>query len=69
MKTSLESIKIEMTFEDGKQLRKQLLAMINDIKGMSESLLNYFDEASLREAYPKVNEFLQAINVSDELPF
>ena len=48
MKTSLESIKIEMTYEDGKQLKEQLLAMINDIKGMSEALSGYFDEANLR---------------------
>jgi hypothetical protein len=69
MKTSLETIKIEMTYEDGKQLKEQLLSMINDIKGMSESLSGYFDEANLRETYPKVNEFLQVINVRCELPF
>lgn len=69
MKASLESIKIEMTYEDGKQLKEQLLAMINDIKGMSEGLTSYFDEANLRETYPKVNEFLNVINVRDELHF
>ena len=69
MKTSLESIKIEMTYEDGKQLKEQLLAMINDIKGMSEALTSYFEEAKLRETYPKVNEFLNVINVRDDLPF
>ncbi len=69
MKTSLESIKIEMTYEDGKQLKEQLLAMINDIKGMSEALTGYFEEAKLRETYPKVNEFLEVINVRDDLPF
>ncbi len=69
MKTSFESIKIEMTYEDGKQLKEQLLAMINDIKGMSEALSGYFDEVKLRETYPKVNEFLNVINVRDDLPF
>ena len=69
MKTSLESIKIEMTYEDGKQLKEQLLAMINDMKGMSEALPCYIAEAKIRETYPKVNEFLQVINVRDELPF
>lgn len=69
MKASLESIKIEMTYEDGKQLKEQLFAMINDIRGMSEAFGGYFDEAKLRETYPKVNEFLQVINVRDELPF
>jgi len=69
MKTSFESIKIEMTHEDGKQLKEQLLAMINDIKGMSEALSGYFDEVKLRETYPKVNEFLNVINVRDDLPF
>lgn len=69
MKTTLESIKIEMTYEDGKQLKKQLASMIKEIKGMSEALMGYFDEANLRETYPKVNEFLGIINVRDELPF
>ena len=69
MKASLETIKIEMTYEDGKQLKEQLLSMINDIKGMSESLSGYFDEANLRETYPKVNEFLQVVNVRCALPF
>ncbi len=69
MKTSLESIKIEMTYEDGKQLKEQLLAMINAVKGMSEALTGHFEEAKLRETYPKVNEFLNVINVRDDLPF
>jgi hypothetical protein len=69
MKTSLESIKIVMTYEDGKQLQEQLLALIHDVEGMSESLHGFFDEARLMKTYPKVNEFLQVINVSNELPF
>ena len=60
------AITIVLAFSSSK---KQLLAMINDIKGMSEALTGYFDEAKLRETYPKVNEFLQVINVRDDLPF
>lgn len=69
MKASIDTIKIEMTYTDGLELRDQLRSMINDISHMSESLTGYFDEANLRELYPKVNEFLKEINVKDELPF
>jgi len=69
MKTSLENIKIVMSYEDGQQLHDQLLAMLKELSKMSESLSDYFDEAHLRETYPKVNEFLQVLNVREEMPF
>lgn len=69
MKASLDKIKIEMTFEEGVQLKEQIYAMINEVKVTAESLSYYFDEVNLRETYPKVNELLQILNVRDEIPF
>jgi anaerobic ribonucleoside-triphosphate reductase len=70
MKATIETVKIEMTINDAVKLKEELKLMINDISSCSESLAGYFDEAKLRECYPKVNEFLNVLNINnDELPF
>lgn len=69
MKAQVNDIKITMTFDDGEELKKQLKAMIHDIEVQEENLAGYFDEANFRELYPKVNEFLNIINVREVLPF
>jgi hypothetical protein len=69
MKAEINDIKITMTFTDGEELKKQLQAMIHDIECQDEHLTGYFDEAKLRENYPKINELLNVINVRETLPF
>lgn len=69
MKAEINDIKITMTHADGEELKKQLQAMIHDIELQDEYFTGYFNEAKLREIYPKINELLNVINVRETLPF
>jgi hypothetical protein len=70
MNVKLETVKIEMTVQDAVKLREQIINIINDISTCSTNLGDYFDESKLRETYPKVNEFLNVLNINNnELPF
>lgn len=70
MKIEVDKLKISITKEEAKQLKEELMIMINDIKYHSEHFSGYFDESNLRERLPKFNEFLSILDVNqNDLPF
>ena len=67
MKAKLKDIKITMTTEDGKKLQIELRKLLDTVTNEAQQYGCSPDV--FREEYPKLNEFLSVLNVSDERPF
>ena len=69
MKVSLDTVKIEMTIDESLKFKIELQKLLAEIKHLS-NMIGQFDEAYIRETYPKINEFLNVINIgNDVMPF
>lgn len=71
MKIQYDTIKIEMGLNETLELRSELTGMINEINTLTVHLGGYFDETSLKEKFPTINQLIGKLNIklNEDLPF
>ncbi len=68
MKIQLKDVQITMTIEEKQTLNIELRTLFDEVASIAE-LHGLSSHELLREKYPKINEFLNVMNVPDDLPF
>ena len=68
MNAEIDKIKISMSWEDGEQLVKEFSTLEGDIKSLENYAMGY-ETQKFQLSYPKINEFLSILNLSNQLPF
>ncbi len=69
MKSSVSSVRIEMTKEEAIELRDDLIAMFSEIEKMVGRYINGDAVEGIVKNHPKSNELLKVLGVVDEMPF
>lgn len=69
MKSSVSSVKIEMTKEEAIELRDDLNVMFSEIETMVGRYINGDAVGDIIKNHPKANELLKVLNVVEEMPF
>lgn len=68
MNAEIDKIKISMSWEDGEQLVKEFSTLESEIKSLENYAIGY-EAQKFQLSYPKINEFLSVLNLSNQLPF
>lgn len=68
MNAEIDKIKISMSWEDGEQLVKEFSTLEGEIKSLENYAMGY-EAQKFQLSYPKINEFLSVLNLSNQLPF
>ena len=64
MKAKIDTIKLQMTYEEAEKLKEEFKSLVDDIVSLSTAT-----DDDIISCHPTVKHFLDVINIEDDLPF